>query len=65
MSEAEIEKLVQHDMQLQAGWHKLLTPVSTMLKFRLPYVAKEEPNIHYEYLAGRLYLPIWGRGATT
>ena len=58
MSEAEIEKLVQDDMQLQAGWHKLLTPVSTMLKFRLPYVAKEVPNIYYPYLAGRLYLPI-------
>ena len=65
MSEAEVEKLVQNDMQLQAGWHKLLQPISTMLKFRLPYVAKEVPNIHYEYLAGRLYLPIWGRGATT
>jgi len=53
--------VVQQDMQKQLKWVLDLHPVRSMLKFRLPF---PEFHTHYEYIAGDIYLPIWGPPGT-
>eukprot|EP01095_Lingulamoeba_sp_RSL-Kostka_P002117 TRINITY_DN1300_c1_g1_i5.p1 TRINITY_DN1300_c1_g1~~TRINITY_DN1300_c1_g1_i5.p1 ORF type:complete len:524 (-),score=159.89 TRINITY_DN1300_c1_g1_i5:2-1573(-) len=52
----EVEERVQADMEMQQNWHDLLEPLSSMLKFRLPYSSTDTT----EYLSGDIYLPVWG-----
>lgn len=60
MEDDEVEHYVQSDMNDQMRWHILLKPKKSMLKFRLPYVAGKT-----QYLAGDIYLPVWGPQTTT
>lgn len=55
-----MDRVVSNDMQLQMEWHNLLCPVVSMLKFRLPWYDGQT-----YYLAGEVYLPVWGRQTTT
>jgi len=59
-SQSENEQNIRNDMAVQMEWHKILRPVSSMLKFRLPWT---EGNT--EYLDGEIHLPVWGPTATT
>ena len=56
-SEVEIAK----DMQYQSDWHKILGSKRSMLKFRLPWTQPGSTR----YLAGDIYLPVWGPQTTT
>jgi len=49
--ETEFEKHAKFDMDLQQSWYKDLRGPSTLLKFRVPYVAGDT-----RYLCGHLYL---------
>jgi hypothetical protein len=57
---SEIEKRVESDMKMQMDWHDIMRPLQSMLKFRLPWFEGTT-----EYLAGDIYLPVWGRTSTT
>ena len=54
-SDEEFERGVWQDMQNQSNWHKILNPVKSQLKFRLPYpmVEFEDQSVHY--LNGTVY----------
>lgn len=56
----ENEQNIAEDMELQKSWHSVLDPVSSMLKFRLPWSEGAT-----EYLDGDVHLPVWGPTATT
>lgn len=60
VSEAENERRIQQDMEDQAGWHRILRPYKSMLKFRLPYTPGTT-----RYLQGEIFLPVWGPISTT
>jgi cap2 methyltransferase len=51
---------INADMNAQAGWHGILRPFKSMLKFRLPYTPGKT-----EYLRGDVHLPVWGPPSTT
>ena len=51
---------IRSDMQAQQTWHMLMRPFRSILKFRLPWDDGES-----EYLAGDIYLPVWGPQTTT
>jgi cap2 methyltransferase len=59
-STQENEKRIRNDMNAQAEWHKILAPVESMLKFRLPYTQGDTT-----YLKGEIFLPVWGPQSTT
>lgn len=59
-NEQEIEDKVLEDMQAQQRWHDIIKPIKSMLKFRLPWDAGNT-----EYLAGDVYLPVFGPGSTS
>ena len=44
---------INADMNAQAGWHGILRPFKSMLKFRLPYTPGKT-----EYLRGDVHLPV-------
>lgn len=48
------DELVGGDMTMQAGWHKILKPAMTMLKFRPPYA-----DVKFKYLDGDIYIQPW------
>jgi cap2 methyltransferase len=56
----EGEAKILSDMRAQQQWHVLMRPFRSMLKFRLPW----DDGVS-EYLAGDIYLPVWGRQSTT
>lgn len=45
------EEDIETDMKLQLGWHKILNPEYSQLKFRIPYYKDS-----FDYLDGDLYL---------
>lgn len=57
---AELEKNVKNDMQLQQQWFLALRPAAAMMKFRLPY----EPGTT-EYLKGQIYYQCWAPATST
>jgi len=56
----EIEHKIASDMESQMRWHLLLNSKRSILKFRLPW----DKGVS-EYLAGDIYLPVWGPQTTT
>eukprot|EP00761_Pharyngomonas_kirbyi_P010874 gb/GECH01010897.1/.p1 GENE.gb/GECH01010897.1/~~gb/GECH01010897.1/.p1 ORF type:complete len:467 (+),score=122.26 gb/GECH01010897.1/:1-1401(+) len=60
MNREEVEEYVRKDNIAQARWHALLQPKRSMLKFRLPYLPGQT-----QYLAGYIYLPVWGPQTTS
>ncbi|KAG2374826.1 hypothetical protein C9374_010403 [Naegleria lovaniensis] len=56
----EHESWVKQDMDRQMNWIAMMKPRYSMVKFRLPY----DPG-YTLYLDGWIFLPIWGRQATT
>lgn len=60
MKNKEAEKRLLMDNEMQSRWHKIMKPRKTMLKLRLSYKPGKS-----KYLAGRIYLPIWGPQSTT
>ena len=53
----KLDELVDKDMILQMGWYKIMKPAAAMLKFRLPYMSKEEDEI--TYLDGEVWIQPW------
>jgi hypothetical protein len=62
-SEADHQRRIQADMDAQMGWHHLLDPMASMLKFRLPW-GLPEGRADTVYLNGEIHLPIFGRPLT-
>jgi hypothetical protein len=60
LSEEETEQQVAKDMAQQGHWHRLMCARKSMLKFRLSWRAGKT-----KYLAGEIYLPVWGPVTTT
>jgi len=60
LSEDETEQQVAQDMKMQSTWHRLMNARNSMFKFRLPWKPGKTT-----YLAGAIYLPIWGPITTT
>ncbi len=60
LTEEETEQQVAKDMANQSQWHKLMGARKSMLKFRLSWRAGKT-----KYLAGEIYLPVWGPVTTT
>eukprot|EP00051_Salpingoeca_urceolata_P009740 m.118372 g.118372 ORF g.118372 m.118372 type:complete len:295 (-) comp16428_c0_seq1:700-1584(-) len=58
--ESVVEDKVGGDMEAQMRWHQIMKPRKSMLKFRLSW----QPGTT-EYLAGDMYLPVWGPITTT
>jgi hypothetical protein len=58
-TEDEHQARIERDMDAQMRWHGILNPRASLLKFRLPW---NRP--HTEYLAGTLFLPVFGKRLT-
>jgi hypothetical protein len=62
----EVEQRVHSDMIAQSQWHNILKSRRSMLKFRLPWdIGAQSLPPSLEYLAGDVYLPVWGPTSTT
>ncbi len=51
---------VKRDMDAQRGWVEIMRPLSSILKFRLPW-SLEGDDGKTEYLGGRIYFPVYGK----
>ena len=51
---------IQRDMDAQRRWVEILRPLSSMLKFRLPWSISARTN----YLSGRIHFPVYGKQLT-
>ncbi len=51
---------VDADNRLQLECHRIMRPVQSLFKFRLPFGCDQ-----YRYVAGRIFLPVWGPRNTT
>ena len=60
MTSDEVERIIKEDNAMQRGWHTIMEPERSMLKFRLPW-----DDGRTEYLDGDVYLPVWGPVTTT
>jgi hypothetical protein len=60
VTSSEMDQEITNDMLTQMTWHKIMKPIATMLKFRLPWTEGKT-----FYLSGDIYLPIWGPQTTT
>ena len=60
MKAGELEKAVKRDMEWQQTWIRIMRPVGSMLKFRLPWATGCT-----SYVKGDIYLPVWGPQTTT
>lgn len=60
MSEEETEEHILDDMSSQMRWIDIMKPQMSMLKFRLSWKPGKT-----RYLAGDIYLPVWGPITTT
>ena len=60
MTAVELEAAVKRDMQWQQTWIRIMRPVGSMLKFRLPWSEGST-----SYVKGDIYLPVWGPQTTT
>lgn len=61
LTDQEVEEHVWRDMCDQQRWHLLIQAERSMLKFRLPW----KPGTKTLYLAGQVFLPVWGPQTTT
>ena len=55
-------------MEMQAEWHRIIKPVKSQLKFRLPYVEESTKELfgrYIKYLGGTLYKGIWAPNHST
>lgn len=55
LTREDTELYIEKDQVAQARWHRILRPLRSMLKFRLPYGEGKT-----KYLDGDIYLPVWG-----
>jgi len=53
-----LEENVMGNQNAQKKWTMILTPVATILKFKMPYPLKNSPK-YYEYLDGKIQLQCW------
>lgn len=60
----ENEKSIWSDMELQMKWHKIIQPVQSQLKFRLPYTGGNRPET-VNYLVGYLFKQAWAPQTST
>lgn len=60
MTPEEVENRVDIDMEWQQDWHKIMEPMLSMFKFRLPYVGDDPKRKRTkDYLDGDIQLQIW------
>ena len=52
---------IQKDMEAQEGWMKIMCPLSSILKFRLPWSVGNGKTL---YPDGRIFLPVYGKELT-
>jgi len=52
---------VKRDMDAQRGWVEIMRPLSSILKFRLPWSLEGDDDGKTEYLGGRIHFPVYGR----
>lgn len=52
--DAEDQRTIERDMELQKSWHLALKPFASHFKFRLPWTEGKT-----EYLRGQITLPVW------
>ena len=60
MNAPQLEAAVKRDMEWQQTWIRIMRPVGSMLKFRLPWATGSTL-----YVKGDIYLPVWGPQTTT
>ena len=53
------QQRIQLDMDAQRGWLEVMRPLSSILKFRLPWCAGVS-----KYLCGRIHFPVYGKSLT-
>lgn len=51
---------IQADMEAQQRWVRIMRPLSSILKFRLPWSISKKT----EYLSGKIYFPVYGKQLT-
>lgn len=62
----ENERQIREDMSFQEEWVKIIKPVHSLLKFRLPYVLKaEERGNTTNYLDGVIFFQPWAPQTST
>jgi len=67
----EFEQSVITDMKNQSNWHKIIKPIKSQLKFRLPYNLDEVDTLlgttdkKYVYLTGSIYKGIYAKPTST
>lgn len=59
-NETAQQERIHADMERQMRWHRLLDPIASVLKFRLPWNLGETT----EYLDGVIQLPVFGKRLT-
>lgn len=60
LTRLDTELKVEKDMEDQMRWVKILKPLKSILKFRLPYVGSEKvTKTELEYLDGQIYIQVW------
>ena len=52
------EDMIMEDQEMQMNWVKIIKPVKSLLKFKLPYPEVGKPR-YYEYLNGLIWLQTW------
>ena len=58
-SHIQMQERIHKDMINQLGWLRIINPVSSILKFRLPWT-----GIKTMYLKGKVYFPVFGKRMT-
>ena len=53
------QQRIQRDMDAQRGWLMVMRPLSSILKFRLPWCGGMS-----KYLSGRIHFPVYGKSLT-
>jgi len=64
----ENEKNIWEEMEAQRRWAEIISPISSLLKFRLPYAGFNLPFVKegkVEYLDGDVYFQPWSPQTTT
>jgi hypothetical protein len=56
----QMQQRIHNDMINQQDWLRIMNPVSSMLKFRLPWSLEKKTT----YLSGRIYFPVFGKKLT-
>ena len=65
VSDEQFEAGVIRDMINQSNWHKIIKPIKSQLKFRLPYDIGVIENKKFPYLAGIIYKQIYNKPSST